>query len=84
MGFKYEGRSFRVSETKTEQHSTTVYRFFNPQKSVHFYSSNLDEVNNIIALSNGEQYKDNLVAAASAPLINGGMGYQFEGPAWYV
>ena len=84
MGFKYEGRSFRVSDTITEQHSTTVYRFFNPQKSVHFYSSSLDEVNNVIGLSSGEQYKDNFVAAAGAPLLSGGLGYKFEGAAWYV
>ena len=83
-GFKYEGRSFRVSETKTEHNSTPVYRFFHAQKSVHFYSSSLIEVNNVIGMSNGEQYKDNFLAAAGAPLLNGGWGYKFEGVAWFI
>ena len=83
-GFKYEGRSFRVSEPKTEHNSTPVYRFFHAQKSVHFYSSSLIEVNNVIGMSNGEQYKDNFLAAAGAPLLNGGWGYKFEGVAWFI
>lgn len=83
-GYKYEGRTYRVADDMTEEYSTPVYRFFQPQKSVHFYSSSLDEVKNVIRMSSGEQYMNDLDGAINAPLLENGWGYQLEGVAWWI
>jgi len=83
-GYAYEGRSYKVAMTETAQASTEVYRFYQAEKGVHFYTSNPDEIREVISQSNGAEYGDDLEAAIHAPLLEGGWGYQLEGLAWYV
>ena len=83
-GYKYEGTSFRVSTIAQHGMDQAVYRFFNPSKQVHFYTASTQERDNVIRASVGESYLANLSAAANAPLLSGGMGYRYEGVAWYT
>ena len=83
-GYTYEGRTFQVSTQQTEATPTAVHRFWNGEQGVHFYSSNLAEVSNVISESSGAEYANDLNAALSAPLLENGWGYTYEGVAWYA
>ena len=83
-GYQYEGRAFRVSTEQSDNTPTEIYRFYHQENGVHFYSASLDEVRNVITMSSGTQYANDLDAAMNAPLKDGGWGYQFEGTAWFV
>jgi hypothetical protein len=95
-GFQYEERSFKVSTIAQTGMDTPVYRFYNQQKAVHFYSSSMEETKSVVAKSLGAQYgtDDWITSTANAiqqnspytsptPLASG-WGYQFEGVGWYV
>ena len=83
-GYTYEGRTFSVSTEKTEVTPTEVHRFYHADNGVHFYSSNLEEVSNVISESSGADYMNDLDAAQNAPLLENGWGYIYEGVAWYA
>ena len=83
-GYTYEGRTFSVSTEKTEVTPTEVHRFYHAENGVHFYSSNLEEVSNVISESSGADYMNDLDAALNAPLLENGWGYTYEGVAWYA
>lgn len=83
-GYQYEGRAFRVSTEQSDNTPTEIYRFYHQENGVHFYSASLDEVRNVITMSSGTEYANDLDAAMNAPLKDGGWGYQFEGTAWFV
>ena len=85
-GYKYEGLSYKVLTTPQYGMDTAVYRFFQPTKGAHFYSSNLEEVRNIITNSVGREYSTDLnkTLAANPSLIPNGWGYVFEGKAFYI
>ena len=84
-GYKYEGLSYKVLTMPQYGMDTAVYRFFQPTKGAHFYSSNLEEVRNIITNSVGQQYSTDLnkTLAANTSLIPNGWGYVFEGKAFF-
>ena len=82
-GYEYEGRSFQVSATQTDDAPTEVHRFYNEFKKVHFYSANASEANNVIANSLGDGYDINN-AMNQDNLLSNGWGYVYEGIAWYV
>ena len=85
-GYKYEGLSYKVLTMPQYGMDTAVYRFFQPMKGSHFYSSNLEEVRNIITNSVGREYSTDLnkTLAANPSLIPNGWGYVFEGKAFYI
>ena len=85
-GYKYEGLSYKVLTTPQYGMDTAVYRFFQPMKGAHFYSSNLEEVRNVITNSVGREYSTDLnkTLAANPSLIPNGWGYVFEGKAFYI
>ncbi len=95
-GFQYEETSYKVSTIAQTGMDNPVYRFFNQQKGVHFYSSSMEEAKSVVANSLGAQYatdswitstadaiKQNSLSASPTPLASG-WGYQFEGVGWYV
>ena len=95
-GFQYEETSYKVSTIAQTGMDAPVYRFFNQQKGVHFYSSSMEEAKSVVANSLGAQYatdswitstadaiKQNSLSASPTPLASG-WGYQFEGVGWYV
>lgn len=83
-GYTYEGRSYQVSTSASEEAQTAVYRFYKPSAGVHFYSSSLEEVRNVITQSNGAEFAEDLDAARTAPLLENGWGYRLEGVAWFA
>jgi hypothetical protein len=95
-GYQYEGRSYKVSTIAQTGMNTPVYRFYNRNKGVHFYSSSLEEAKSVVANSLGAQYatdswitsttealKQNPLISTPSPLANG-WGYQFEGAGFFV
>jgi hypothetical protein len=95
-GYQYEGRSYKVSTIAQTGMNTPVYRFYNRNKGVHFYSSSLEEAKSVVANSLGAQYatdswitsttealKQNPLISTPSPLANG-LGYQFEGAGFFV
>jgi|688.fasta_scaffold98898_2 hypothetical protein len=95
-GFQYEETSYKVSTIAQTGMDTPVYRFYNQQRAVHFYSSSMEETKSVIAKSLGAQYatddwitstadaiKRNSPYTSPTPLASG-WGYQFEGVGWYV
>jgi hypothetical protein len=95
-GFQYEETSYKVSTIAQIGMDTPVYRFYNQQRAVHFYSSSMEETKSVIAKSLGAQYatddwitstadaiKRNSPYTSPTPLASG-WGYQFEGVGWYV
>jgi hypothetical protein len=95
-GYQYEGRSYKVSTIAQTGMNTPVYRFYNRNKGVHFYSSSLEEAKSVVANSLGAQYatdswitsttealKQNPLLSTPSPLANG-WGYQFEGAGFFV
>jgi len=83
-GYKYEGTSYKVSTIAQHGMDHAVYRFFNVEKGVHFYTISTEERDNVIRNSVGAAYVGQLDQARNAALIQGGWGYRFEGTAWYV
>ena len=82
-GYTYEGRSYQVSKTSTEATPNEVYRFYNRDRGIHFYSASESEANNVILNSLGEGY--NLSNAIKEDNLKpDGWGYIYEGIAWYV
>lgn len=95
-GYQYEETSYKVSTIAQTGMNTPVYRFFNQQKGVHFYSSSMQEAKSVVANSLGAQYATDswIISTADAIKRNSpftsptpsasGWGYQFEGVGWYV
>ena len=83
-GYKYEGTSYKVSTIAQHGMDQAVYRFFNVEKGVHFYTISTEERDNVIRNSVGAAYVGQLDQARNAALLQGGWGYRFEGTAWYV
>jgi len=85
-GYRYEGTTYKVSPVADPLHGITqaVYRFFNVNKGVHFYTASNAERDNVILQSNGASHVGRLDQASSAPLLNGGWGYKYEGVSWYI
>ena len=83
MGYTYEGRSFRVGTSKTEDTPNEVYRFYKRDKGIHYYSYNEIEANDLIAKSLGDGYTlEN--SQNNNNLLDEGLGYVYEGIAWYA
>ena len=82
-GYNYEGRSYKVTTEATSETPNEVYRFYNREKGIHFYSASDTEANNIIANSLGSGY-DLSNARNEDNLLPNGWGYIYEGTAWYV
>ena len=82
-GFQYEGRGFRVATAMSNESDTSVYRFFNPSKGVHFYTASEAEANNVITESLGDGYDLSNALNGSDNLLANGWGYVYEGIAWY-
>ena len=83
MGYTYEGRSFRVGTSKTEDTPNEVYRFYKRDKGTHYYSYNEIEANDLIAKSLGDGYTlEN--SQNNNNLLDEGLGYVYEGIAWYA
>ena len=85
-GYKYEGLAHKVLTIPQYGMDTPVYRFFQPTKGSHFYSTNLEEVKTIITNSVGREYSTdfNKTLALNPSLIPNGWGYIFEGKAFYI
>ena len=82
-GYEYEGRTHKVTQEATSDTPNEVYRFYNRDKGIHFYTANDSEANNIIANSLGSGY-DLSNALKEDDLLPNGLGYIYEGTAWYV
>ena len=82
-GYTYEGTTYNVSTIPQHGMDTTVHRFYNQAKGVHFYSASTEEANTVITESLGDGYDLNN-ALNQSNLIDGGWGYVYEGSAWYV
>lgn len=83
-GYRYEGTTYRVSTSAQQGINQAVYRFYNVNKGVHFYTASSDERDTVIRQSIGANYVGRLDQAYNAPLINGGWGYKYEGISWYI
>ena len=85
-GYTYEGTSYKVSTIAQHGMDHAVYRFFNVQKQVHFYTSSADERDAVIANSydRGTSYASLSGNAARSEPSGSGWGYRYEGVAWYV
>jgi hypothetical protein len=83
-GYRYEGLTYKVSTIAQQGIDQPVYRFYNVNKGVHFYTASSDERDTVIRQSIGANYVGRLDQANNAPLINGGWGYKYEGVSWYI
>ena len=83
-GYKYEGTTYKVSTIAQHGMDQAVYRFYNVNKGVHFYTASSDERDNVIRNSVGGSYVGQLDQARNAALLNSGWGYRYEGIGWYV
>ena len=85
-GYTYEGTSYKVSTIAQHGMDHAVYRFFNVQKQVHFYTSSADERDAVIANSyaTGTSYASLSGNGASSEPSGSGWGYRYEGVAWFV
>jgi cold shock CspA family protein len=83
-GYKYEGTTYKVSTIAQHGMDQAVYRFYNVNKGVHFYTASSDERDNVIRNSVGGSYVGQLDQARNAELLSSGWGYSYEGIGWYV
>jgi len=85
-GYRYEGTTYKVSTVADPLRGITqaVYRFYNVNKGVHFYTASNAERDNVILQSNGASFVGRLDVVSNAPLLNGGWGYKYEGIGWYI
>ena len=82
-GYRYEGRSYKVTQEETPQTTNEVHRFYNPDKGIHFYTASEAEANNVISNSLGSGF-DISNALQENDLLSHGWGYIYEGVAWYA
>jgi hypothetical protein len=75
-GYRYEGLTYRVSTIAQQGINYPVYRFYNVNKGVHFYTASSDERDTVIRQSIGANYVGRLDQANNAPPDQRGLGLQ--------